>query len=80
VADVSDEAQVLAFARAVADEHDTDHINLLFNNAGIGGGGSFVTTSRERVGAHVRVCWGGVYNVHPRLPADAAGEPTRVTS
>ena len=31
-----------AFRDAVAEAHDTDYINLLFNNAGIGGGGSFV--------------------------------------
>ena len=28
-------------------QHETDHINLLFNNAGIGGGGSFLTGDRE---------------------------------
>ena len=37
VADVSIEDQVLAFADAVARDLDTDHIHLLFNNAGIGG-------------------------------------------
>ncbi|HEY7626248.1 MAG TPA: SDR family NAD(P)-dependent oxidoreductase, partial [Ilumatobacteraceae bacterium] len=42
LADVSDEGAVQAFAQSVADEHQTDHIHLLFNNAGIGGGGSFV--------------------------------------
>ena len=47
VADVSDQARVLAFRDAVAREHETDHINLLFNNAGIGGGGSFVRDDRE---------------------------------
>src|SRR5215813_709120 len=40
--DVSDERQVLAFRDGVLKEHRTDHINLLFNNAGIGGGGSFL--------------------------------------
>ena len=39
--DVSDEAQVLRSAMAV-EAHATDHIDLVFNNAGIGGGGSFV--------------------------------------
>ena len=42
VADVSEEARVLAFRDAVGKAHGTDHIHLLFNNAGIGGGGSFV--------------------------------------
>jgi len=35
--DVSQEAQVLAFRDAVVREQRTDHVNLLFNNAGIGG-------------------------------------------
>src|SRR5262245_54855874 len=39
VCDVSDEAQVNAFRDAVQAAHTTDQINLLFNNAGIGGGG-----------------------------------------
>ena len=42
VADVADDAQVLAFRDAVAAAHATDQVHLLFNNAGIGGGGSFV--------------------------------------
>ena len=40
--DVSLEEQVIAFKEAMIKEHETDYINLLFNNAGIGGGGSFV--------------------------------------
>src|SRR3546814_707996 len=42
--------------------HDTDHVNLVFNNAGIGGGGSFLTASREEWERTFGVCWGGVYN------------------
>jgi NAD(P)-dependent dehydrogenase (short-subunit alcohol dehydrogenase family) len=61
VADVSDEVQVLAFRDAVATEHATSHINLLFNNAGIGGAGSFVTDPREEWELTFGVCWGGVY-------------------
>ena len=61
VADVSDEAQVLAFRDFVAAAHDTEHINLLFNNAGIGGAGSFVLDSRAEWDATFAVCWGGVY-------------------
>ncbi len=45
--DVADEEQVLAFRDKVQEEHQTRHINLLFNNAGVGGGGSFVESSRE---------------------------------
>ena len=40
VADVSLEAALIAFRDELAAEHQTDHIHLLFNNAGIGGGGS----------------------------------------
>ncbi len=61
VADVSDEAQLQAFRDAVVAEHDTDHIHLLFNNAGIGGGGSFVHDPRSEWETTFNVCWGGVY-------------------
>jgi NAD(P)-dependent dehydrogenase (short-subunit alcohol dehydrogenase family) len=61
VADVADESAVLAFAAAVAAEHDTTHINLLFNNAGIGGGGSFVLDERTDWETTFNICWGGVY-------------------
>ena len=37
--DVSDESQVLAFRDEVLTQHETDHVNLVFNNAGVGGGG-----------------------------------------
>lgn len=59
--DVSDEQQVLAFRDAVVAQHETDHINLLFNNAGIGGGGGFVEGSREEWERTFGVCWFGVY-------------------
>lgn len=61
VADVSDEAQVTAFRDDVASAHQTDHLNLLFNNAGIGGGGSMITDSREEWERTFGVDWGGVY-------------------
>lgn len=61
-ADVSDEAQVQAFATFVSDEHGCDHINLLFNNAGIAGGGSMIVDDRESWDRTFGVCWGGVYN------------------
>jgi len=59
--DVSDEASVLGFRDAVASTHDTDHVHLLFNNAGIGGGGSFVNDAREDWERTFGVCWHGVY-------------------
>lgn len=59
--DVSDEPQVLAFRDAVLSEHASDHVHLLFNNAGIGGGGSFLADPREHWEKTFNVCWGGVY-------------------
>ena len=61
--DVADESQVQAFAAAVVDQHGRDHINLLFNNAGVGGGGSFLTGEREEWDRTFDICWGGVYHV-----------------
>lgn len=59
--DVSDEAQVIAFRDAVVDEQQTKHINLLFNNAGIGGGGSFLLEERASWDKCFAVDWLGVY-------------------
>jgi len=61
MADVSDEPQVLAFRDAVAREHATDKLHLLFNNAGIGGGGSLFTNTREQWERTFNICWGGVH-------------------
>jgi NAD(P)-dependent dehydrogenase (short-subunit alcohol dehydrogenase family) len=61
VADVGDEEQLNRFAEEVAREHDTDHIHLLFNNAGIGGGGSFVLDDRAEWDRVFQICWFGVY-------------------
>src|SRR5262249_5650141 len=35
---------------------------LLFNNAGISGGGSMITNSRDEWERTFNICWGGVYN------------------
>jgi len=59
--DVSDEGQVLAFRDAVTAQHATKHINLLFNNAGIAGGGSLLNDSRADWERTFGVCWFGVY-------------------
>jgi NAD(P)-dependent dehydrogenase (short-subunit alcohol dehydrogenase family) len=61
VADVSNEAQVVAFRDAVMREHATRCVHLVFANAGIGGGGSFVNDGREEWDKTFAVCWGGVY-------------------
>ena len=55
--DVAREEQVLAFRDAVMAAHATDHVNLVFNNAGIGGGGEFVTGDRDQWERTFAVCW-----------------------
>ena len=62
LADVSDAAQVERFRDEVAEHQGTDKIHLLFNNAGIGSGGSMFAHSREEWERTFNVCWGGVYN------------------
>jgi len=61
VADVSDADQVKRFADEVARQQDTDKIHLLFNNAGIGGGGSMIVHGRDEWERTFNVCWFGVY-------------------
>lgn len=61
LADVSDESQMNAFRDAVLREHETDCVNLVFNNAGIGGGGSMINDDREVWDKTFDVCWYGVY-------------------
>ena len=60
-ADVADEAQVLRWRDEIAAQHATDKIHLLFNNAGIGGGGSFITGDRADWEKTFNICWNGVY-------------------
>jgi NAD(P)-dependent dehydrogenase (short-subunit alcohol dehydrogenase family) len=62
IADVSDAAQVERFRDEVAERYGTDKLHLLFNNAGIGGGGSMFAHSREEWERTFNICWGGVYN------------------
>src|SRR5712664_3112876 len=61
LADVSNEADVMRFRDEAAKQHATDRIHLLFNNAGIGGGGSMVANSRDEWERTFNICWGGVY-------------------
>jgi hypothetical protein len=61
VADVSIEDQLKRFRDELAEQQSTDKIHLLFNNAGIGGGGSLFTNSREQWERTFNICWGGVY-------------------
>jgi NAD(P)-dependent dehydrogenase (short-subunit alcohol dehydrogenase family) len=84
VANVADEGALRAFAAAVATEHQTDHINLLFNNAGIGGGGSFVLDDRTDWDTTFNICWGGVYlctrTFLPMLLASSEGHVVNTSS
>jgi NAD(P)-dependent dehydrogenase (short-subunit alcohol dehydrogenase family) len=59
--DVSDEAQVLRFRDELLAEHASEHVDLVFANAGIGGGGSFVNDPREVWERTFAVDWWGVY-------------------
>jgi NAD(P)-dependent dehydrogenase (short-subunit alcohol dehydrogenase family) len=69
VADVADEAQVTRFRDSVAEQQQTDKIHLLFNNAGIGGGGSMIVNDRSEWERTFNICWGGVYlNTRMFLP------------
>ena len=61
LADVSIEDQLLRFRDEIAEQQSTDRIHLLINNAGIGGGGSLFTNSREQWERTFNICWGGVY-------------------
>ena len=61
LADVSNEADVMRFRDEAANQHATDRIHLLFNNAGIGGGGSMVANSRDEWERTFNICWFGVY-------------------
>src|ERR1700738_1131052 len=53
IADVADRTQVERFRDEVAGRHQTDKIHLLFNNAGISGGGSMVTNRNDEGGGTV---------------------------
>ncbi|MGY3489985.1 NAD(P)-dependent dehydrogenase (short-subunit alcohol dehydrogenase family) [Bradyrhizobium sp. USDA 4011] len=61
VADVSIEDHYKRFRDELIEQQATDKIHLLFNNAGIGGGGSLFTNTREQWERTFNICWGGVY-------------------
>jgi NAD(P)-dependent dehydrogenase (short-subunit alcohol dehydrogenase family) len=61
VADVSIEDHYKRFRDELVEQQQTDKIHLLFNNAGIGGGGSLINSSREQWERTFNICWGGVY-------------------
>ena len=59
--DVSDEAQVLRFRDELLEAHASDHVDLVFANAGVGGGESFISGRREVWERTFAVDWWGVY-------------------
>ena len=59
--DVADEAQVLRFRDELLERHASDHVDLVFSNAGMGGGESFVSGPREAWERTFAVDWWGVY-------------------
>lgn len=61
IADVSIEDQLRRFRDELVEQQQADKIHLLFNNAGIGGGGSLFSNSREQWERTFNICWGGVY-------------------
>jgi NAD(P)-dependent dehydrogenase (short-subunit alcohol dehydrogenase family) len=61
LADMSSEVDVMRFRDEATEQHATDRIHLLFNNAGIGGGGSMIANGRDEWERTFNICWGGVY-------------------
>ena len=59
--DVADEAQVLRFRDELLAEHASDHVDLVFSNAGAGGGESFARSGREVWERIFAIDWWGVY-------------------
>ena len=79
--DVSDEEQLERFRDEIIEQHQTDHITLLFNNAGIGGGGSMVVDGRDTWERSFAVCWGGVYlGTRVFLPLLMAAEESHIVN
>ncbi|MBS0335145.1 MAG: SDR family NAD(P)-dependent oxidoreductase [Proteobacteria bacterium] len=81
IADVSDESQLIRFREEARAQHDIDRLHLLFNNAGIGGGGSMIQDSREDWERTFNVCWGGVYlGVRTFLPMLQAADEAHIVN
>lgn len=81
VVDVSNEQQLKDAAAEILKQHETDHIHLLFNNAGIGGGGSMFTDDRATWERTFNIDWGGVYlGVRTFLPLLVAADEGRIVN
>lgn len=61
VADISVEDQLKRFRGELSEQQATDKIHLLFNNAGVGCGGSLFINTREEWERTFNICWGGLY-------------------
>jgi NAD(P)-dependent dehydrogenase (short-subunit alcohol dehydrogenase family) len=73
--DVTDEDALVAFRDEVIEEHETDCIHVLVNNAGVAGGASFVAGDRADWEHTFAVCWTGTYLcTRTFLPLLAAAE------
>ena len=71
--DVSDEAQVLRFRDELLEQHASGHVNLVFSNAGVAGGTSFVKDSRQEWERTFAINWQVISSEHfPRPPHIAA--------
>jgi NAD(P)-dependent dehydrogenase (short-subunit alcohol dehydrogenase family) len=81
VADVSIEDHLKRFRDELSGQQKTDKIHLLFNNAGIGGGGSLFTNTREQWERTFNICWGGVYlGVRTFLPMLVAADEAHIVN
>lgn len=82
--DVSDEAQVLRFRDELLEQHASDHVDLVFSNAGVAGGSSFIKDSREEWERTFAINWWGVYfcarTFLPLLIASDAGVLVNISS
>lgn len=59
--DVTDKLAVSLWPVEVGRAHDTNKVDLLFNIAGLNGGGSFINDPVAEWDYTFDVCWGGVY-------------------
>jgi NAD(P)-dependent dehydrogenase (short-subunit alcohol dehydrogenase family) len=60
--DVADATQVNRFRDELLEQHATDHVDLVFANAGVGGGASFVDGDRDEWERTFAIDWWGTYN------------------
>ncbi len=81
IADVSIEDHLKRFRDELIEQQAIDRLHLLFNNAGIGGGGSLFTNTREQWERTFNICWGGVYlGVRTFLPMMMKAEEAHIVN